>query len=160
MNMEDINPHISTPLDYPLWLSLAEEVEPLFGPMVEDPQFQDGLKRALLGGYAICVMKKEPASLLGGIIFDRLENEILWLAVRSANRKAGIGRLLLQEAINRLDAHRPIRVQTYDPSFPSGLPARKLYLDFGFKDIRSGRPNPAGIPTVIMEKPASQTPLS
>ena len=158
--MEDINPHISTPLDYPLWLSLAKEVEPLFGPMVEDPQFQDGLKRALLGGHAVCVRNVEPASILGGIIFDRQENEILWLAVRSANRKTGIGRLLLQEAINRLDEHRPIRVQTYDPSFPRGLPARNLYLHFGFKDIRSGGLNPAGIPTVIMERPATQTSLS
>jgi hypothetical protein len=41
--------------------------------------------------------------------------------------------------------------QSFDKSVCEGEPARKLYLDLGFTDLKNGGPNPAGVPTVIMQ---------
>jgi len=43
---------ISTPEDFEGWLLLAKEVEPLFGPMVEEPAFREGLRLAIMNGQA------------------------------------------------------------------------------------------------------------
>jgi hypothetical protein len=61
--------------------------------------------------------------------------------------------LLLREAIGRLDPNRPVYVQTYDDTVEAGAAARALYLNMGFADFRDGGLNPAGLSTVIMERP-------
>ena len=48
----------STINDFPDWLRLAEEVEPLFGPMIDDPTFCHGLKQVILEGNAFCFNRK------------------------------------------------------------------------------------------------------
>ncbi|MCE5319177.1 MAG: GNAT family N-acetyltransferase [Parachlamydia sp.] len=151
-----IKPHISTPDDYKQWIQLAREVESLFGPMVEDPNFQEGLRQAISEGNAFCIRKtnggdEEP--LPGGIVVSREANEILWFAVAENCRGAGIGKALLKEAIVCLDHKREIAVTTFDNSVESGFAARRLYLTFGFKDSMPGAMNPAGIPTVVMVRP-------
>jgi len=45
-------------------------------------------------------------------------------------------------------------LQAFYLSVPEGTAARRLYLESGFADLKDGGPNPAGIPTVIMELPA------
>jgi len=147
---------LSHPCDLSDWLALAREVEPLFSPMSDVPEFQDGLRQAMQEKRVLSVRLDDSQSasqLAGGIIIDALENEILWLAVSGVSRGKGIGRLLLREAIDRLDPNRPVYMQTYDETIEAGAAARALYLNMGFRDIRDGGENPAGLSTVIMERP-------
>lgn len=145
--------YLSTLEDYDQWIRLAKEVEPLFGPMVKDPSFNEGLRQAISDGNAFCIRKADGGNgqtLQGGIVVSQEANEILWFAVEEKNRGQRIGETLLKEAIQYLDHNRPITVTTFDGSVEAGLPARKLYQKFGFNDSRPGEVNPAGIPTVIM----------
>lgn len=136
------------------WLALAREAEPLFGPMADDPDFQKGLLKAIQDGRAIAAKEEKTSDVLGGVIIDPEQNEILWLVVKQSARGRGTGQALLEAALERLDIRRPVRVQTYDESVPAGLPARALYTRFGFVDLEPAGLNPAGLPTVIMQKPA------
>jgi GNAT superfamily N-acetyltransferase len=144
--------------DYDDWLMLAKEVEPLFGPMVDDASFRDGLKSAMLEQNAFCVSGAAGDGgeiFLGGVVISREANEILWLAVCRENRRQGTGKALLAEAIAGMDRDRPVTVTTFDRTVEAGLPARKLYLSFGFHDDAPAGLNPAGIPTVSMVLAAS-----
>lgn len=143
----------ATAEDFVGWIRLAQEVEPLFGPMVADPGFQAGLRQAIADRNAFCVRLigwEDGLTLPGGIVISREDNEILWFAVAEASRGQGIGDALLRDALNRLDHRRPITVMTFDGSVEAGLPARKLYQRHGFIDSHPVGLNPAGIPTVIM----------
>lgn len=156
LDFSPVKARISTLEDFDQWLRLAREVEPLFGPMVDDPGFREGLKQALSDGSALCVRKADGGSgrtLHGGIVVSREENEILWLASAEESRGQGIGKALLEEALDCLDRSRPMSVTTFDGSVGEGLPARKLYRMYGFEDSRPGGLNPAGIPTVVMVRP-------
>ncbi|NPU84496.1 MAG: GNAT family N-acetyltransferase [Syntrophaceae bacterium] len=143
----------ATPDHFDGWLELAREVEPLFGPMVDDAAFREGLKRAIEEKIAWCIEEPEEqdrSAFRGGIVASREANEILWLAVSGDHRGRGTGAALLSEAIGRLDRSRPITVTTFDDTIPDGLPARRLYQRFGFEDSAAAGLNPAGIPTVTM----------
>ncbi|BCY16719.1 hypothetical protein hrd7_05680 [Leptolinea sp. HRD-7] len=143
----------SKPDNIDSWLRLAAEVEAIFGPMVDVPEFRAGLIQAMQENRALGAISD--GTLVGGIIFDTDTNEILWLVVSNAARGKGIGRCLIGEAINHLDSNRPIRVQTYDSTIEIGAAARALYSEFGFRDLRDGGLNPAGLPTRIMERSIS-----
>lgn len=139
--------------DYADWLELAKEVEPLFGPMVDDTAFCDGLKQAIREGRAFCASEPDEdgrSMFHGGIVISKDANEILWLAVSGDFRGRGAGAALLSEAVGRLDRNRPIIVTTFDRTIPAGLPARRLYQRLGFTDSAAAGLNPAGIPTVTM----------
>lgn len=143
----------STLEDVDAWLALAKEVEPLFGPMVEDEAFKDALKRAISDRTAFCICSETEdngRSINGGVVVSEESNEIAWLAVSGKMRGKGLGSALLEFAVSRLNREERIRVQTFDESFPEGSPARNLYKKFGFTDYRNGGLNPAGVPTVIM----------
>lgn len=140
--------------DYNDWLKLAEEVEPLFGPMVKDPAFCEGLKGVIQTGTAFCASEYKGNGTYifhGGIIISPENNEILWFAVTKDSRGKGIGRLLLSTAIANLDKNKKITVTTFDETCQTGLPARQLYKSYGFRDSMSAGLNPAGIPIITME---------
>lgn len=143
----------SSPDDFNGWLALAKEVEPLFGPMVDEAGFHEALQQAISSKTAFCI-RAEPGtrdrSLKGGIVISKEQNEIAWLAVSSKHRQRGYGRRLLEFALGELDPCKRIWVQTFSESVPEGKAARGLYLDFGFIDFKPGGLNPAGVPTVIM----------
>jgi len=146
---------LSTLDDYPDWLELAKEVEPLFGPMTDDPNFHDALRAAILEGNAFCVAdggsdSERSGHFHGGIVISRKANEIVWLAVARGSQGHGTGAALLAEAIDRLDHARPVTVTTFDRTVEAGIPARRLYRSVGFRDSGAAGPNPAGIPTVTM----------
>lgn len=148
-----MTPQVSTLDDFTEWMRLAREVEPLFGPMAEEPAFREALQEAIRDGRALCVRRTDAGNrmmLQGGIVISREANEILWLAVEDVSRGQGIGKALLAEAIRHLDPDRLITVTTFDGAVEAGLPARRLYQAFGFKDVQPGGLNPAGIPTVVM----------
>lgn len=144
----------STPGDLPDWLELAREVEQLFGPMVDDPDFIAGLEKGVLDGSALCAAGEpdceDKARILGGIIVSREENEIAWFSVLQESRGRGIGAALLAEALMLLDRARPVSVTTFDDTVEAGIPARRLYQSFGFRDASPAGMNPAGIPIVTM----------
>ena len=150
---------VSDKTDYDAWLALAREVESLFGPMADEPGFQEALKGAIAEDTAYCIRSdhhENKAPLAGGIVISRATNEIAWLAVAEPHRGKGLGRQLLVFALDRLNPYLDMVVQTFDASVPQGAAARKLYLDFGFKDDQDGGLNPAGVRTMIMRRPAQE----
>ena len=130
------------------WLALAREVENLFGPMAEEPEFKAALENAIATGTAFSCCAPDSGTLLGGIVIDPELNEIAWLAVTSAARGQGVGKALLNCALERLDPTRPVTVQTFAASCKAGLPARRLYQNCGFTDHAPADPNPAVAPLV------------
>lgn len=139
--------------DFEGWLELARQVEFLFGPMVGEESFRQGLRHAIDNGHALCIRQDDsgPGSpLCGGIVISHEENRIEWLAVTEEHRGRGFGRGLLQSAVDALDTSREMSVQTFAPGIPEGVAARRLYLSFGFRDHAATGPTPAGIPTIVM----------
>ena len=134
-------------------ISLAREAEPLFGPMAHESSFHDALKGAISQRLVFCLPQADTDTLKGAIIISPDTNEIAWFVVTHTCRNQGIGNQLLDFALTRLDQTQEILVQTFAPSVPEGAPARALYLKSGFRDLRDGGLNPAGIPTVIMGRP-------
>ncbi|MEG6551004.1 GNAT family N-acetyltransferase [Desulfocurvibacter africanus] len=150
---------LATMQDYDDWLILAREVEHLFGPMADETSFQEALRQLLAMKQAFCVRDGDNGSgctLLGGIAIDVGENAIAWLAVATQAQGRGIGKALLTRAIEALDPDRNVVVQTFAPEVLQGIPARKLYQRFGFMDHALADPTPAGVPTVVMVRPAIQ----
>lgn len=142
--------------DLNAWLSLAKEVEHLFGPMAGEESFQIALSNAIDAEQAFCIRQNdamEDVSLCGGIVIIPSENEIGWLAVSEKCRGCGAGEMLLAYAIEHLSPCSPIKLVTFDNTVPEGLPARKLYEKFGFKDQEPMGDNPAGIPVALMVRP-------
>lgn len=139
------------PGDIPAWLELAREVEPLFGPMADSDDFRNGIRQVILDESAFC--GETEGGTIGGIIaLNRQRNEIAWLAVASACRGRGIGRLLMETAMRELDSTAEILVQTFAAGIASGTSARALFTGFGFTDAEAAGKNPAGIDTVIMKR--------
>ena len=152
-----MNVHPATLSDFNALISLAREVEHLFGPMAEEESFRNALKSAISDGLVYCARDNAgDTPALGGIVISKAANEILWFAVSVRHQNRGYGRALLDVAVARLDSRRDIRVQTFDASVSDGIPARRLYTDSGFSDHEDGGPNPAGIPTVIMRLPGTR----
>lgn len=139
--------------DFDAWLQLAREVEPLFGPMADVPEFREGLKAAMDSGQALCCYG--PTGFLGGIVISEEINEIVWFAVKEACRGKGVGDILLSSALVHLDTDKDISVTTFSSEEAGGEAARKLYRKFGFQYAGEGPVNPAGVSTVVMVRSAS-----
>jgi len=95
----------------------------------------------------------DPAVLVyNDSLIDKEENSIEWLAVSEDLKRQGIGRILVEYAINELDSKRDMKVQTFSKGVEAGIPARNLYQAFGFEDQKEMGKNPAGVETVLMIK--------
>ncbi|MCX4971115.1 GNAT family N-acetyltransferase [Streptomyces sp. NBC_00654] len=123
--------------DLPAWLCLASEVEDLFGPMVDDPQFRAAVERNMERGTALCVHAEREVpggELAGGLLMSAHppRYEISWLAVGGAWRGRGIGELLVRTALRDLTAGPgTVEVTTFGPDHP-GRGARGFYEHLGF----------------------------
>ncbi|KJS10201.1 MAG: hypothetical protein VR67_19295 [Peptococcaceae bacterium BRH_c8a] len=135
--------------DYNAWLDLAKEVEPIFGKMVDDIDFENGIRECIFNSLAFCIESNN--KIQGIIAVNSNTNEIIWLAVREESRGKRYGHQLVARALSFLDNKRPVFVQTFSPNIKDGEMARKMYLKFGFIDFKDGGKNPAGIDTVIMK---------
>ncbi len=140
--------------DFHAWLALARDLEPLFGPMVDVPEFRAGLAGAIAAGTALAV-DDATGAFAGGLLFEPDLNAIAWLGVTAAVRGRGLGGALLAAGLAALDPDRPIGVQTFAPGCAEGEAARALYLDRGFVDAAPADPAPSGLPTVLMRRPAA-----
>jgi ribosomal protein S18 acetylase RimI-like enzyme len=132
--------------DIPSWLSLATEVEPLFGPMVNDPGFHKALRETIECAGAFCVREDDGppgVALLGAIMFRRSDSsyKVGWLAVTKKARRKGIGRLLLEHVLSSVISPATITVTTFREDEPEGLPARRFYESLGFQpgELRESR---------------------
>jgi GNAT superfamily N-acetyltransferase len=124
--------------DYRPWLCLAAEVEPLFGPMVREPRFQQALRRNIGRRTAFCVREDDDApgaSLLGGLLFSPTPPlyTIGWLAVAEAYRRQGIGRLLVEYVVRQVRPPAEMVVTTFGRDLAGGYAARQFYERMGFK---------------------------
>ena len=149
--------------DFESFLDLAEEVENIFGSMVNEKSFREGLKGAISNEVAFCIYsdfecnKRNTTNLKGGIVISKTTNEIVWLVVSKQYRGHGVGSLLVEHAINNLNPDKDIFVQTFDKISLQGEVARNLYLKLGFIEHANGGLNPAGVPTVIMCRSPDKT---
>ena len=70
--------------DFDAWISLAREVELIFGPMADELSFQEALRQAISAKAAFCLRtdaNEEDGNLIGGIVISKASNEIAWLVV-------------------------------------------------------------------------------
>jgi GNAT superfamily N-acetyltransferase len=123
--------------DIPGWLSLAAEVEFLFGPMLGDPGFHDFLERNIGRGTALCVREHDgpPGSvLMGGLAFSAKPPlyRIGWLSVATPWRRAGVGRVLVEHTLDRVQVPAEVVVTTFGDDIKAGWPARAFYTSLGF----------------------------
>jgi len=125
-----VHPAPAVEADIPSWLTLAREVEPLFGPM---PMFDVTLRNAIARGAAFCVRDKQ-GQVLGGVLLGGTapENWIRWLAVRRPARGQGIGGALLGGVLRLWPPPCTVSLATFGADNPEGRAARRLYERHGF----------------------------
>ena len=124
--------------DYVNWLALAAEVEDLFGPMVNNPDFQQTLLKNIGRGTAYCIRENDGspgAPLLGGMLFSPKPPlyKISWLVVSKKHQRQGIGQMLVDYGIGQVQSPAEMVVTTFDASTMGGEPARRFYTRLGFK---------------------------
>ncbi|MFC6704092.1 GNAT family N-acetyltransferase [Flexivirga alba] len=124
------------------WLSLAEEVTPLFGPM---PDFEQHVRRGIARGTAFVVT--HGSVVTGGMLLSRDDkaHHINWLAVRHSARRQGIGAALVRTALERWP-EGDVGVVTFSREVDGGDPARSLYRGLGFVDHGATGLAPDGSP--------------
>ncbi|OMF23079.1 hypothetical protein BK133_24885 [Paenibacillus sp. FSL H8-0548] len=129
------------------WLKLASEVEYLFGPMINDPNFIQAIEKNINQCSAFCVRENDgsPGSpLLGGVLFSSANApsyKIGWLAVSSRARNKGIAAELMRFILKRVNIPAEVTVTTFGDDIVDGRPARKLYQKFGFVPQEETIPN-------------------
>jgi GNAT superfamily N-acetyltransferase len=126
--------------DIESWLEIVREFEPLAGPM---PDFADHAKRGIARGTAL--VASDGGSVLGACLLsaDGARQEIRWIAVREANRRHGVGRLLLDAILARWPTGS-IEVVTFTAETAGGEPARRFYEANGFELAGETEPLPNG----------------
>lgn len=138
--------------DVARWLDLAAEVEPLFGPMLDDPEFYRVLLRVIERQTAFCVREENGvpgAPLRGGLLYspsrpDRLEHRIIWLAVTAQARRMGVGRRLVEHTCGLVTPPATLAVITFGEDNVPGRPARRLYERLGFLPQEAAPRGPEG----------------
>jgi ribosomal protein S18 acetylase RimI-like enzyme len=123
--------------DYTPWLALAAEVEDLFGPMVNNPDFQQTLLKNIGRGTAYCIRENDGSpgtSLIGGMLFSPKPPiyKISWLVVSQKYQRQGIGQMLVDYGIRQVQPPAEMVVTTFAPNTAGGEPARRFYNKLSF----------------------------
>jgi ribosomal protein S18 acetylase RimI-like enzyme len=153
----------ATPEDFDSWLHLAGEVESLFGPMVDQPEFHRALLRNVARRTALCIRGVDgpPGSpLLGGLLFSPHQPRyaISWLAVTSNVRNHGIGKALIGEALRRFVSYPcTLEVETFGMDHP-GARSRRFYEQLGFQAGEDCPPGPDGGSRQLFRLPLVEAP--
>ena len=137
------------PADFSSWLRLTAEVEPLFGPMVDEPRFHRALRVNIRRRTAFCVREGDGPSgvpLLGGLLFSPRPPlyTIGWLAVARRSRRKGAGRLLVEHVIGLVQPPAEMVATTFGADVKGGQPARRFYERMGFLPAESAPNGPEG----------------
>ena len=135
--------------DFSSWLSLAAEVEFLFGPMVNEPNFRQVLDKNISRGTAYCVREgggKVSVPLLGGLLFSPKPPKytIGWLAVARQYRRRGIGHRLVKYVFGLVQPPAEMIVTTFGEDIEAGRPARRFYRKLGFHPAEMAPDGPEG----------------
>ena len=147
----------STVADVAAWNELASEVEREFGArLVGTEDWTSRLLAHINGGQAWCARSAADSSIVGGmwLSYGSADTVTLsWLAVRSAHRRQGIGRALVETAL-AVAAGRAMRVVTFGEGHPlqsEAGAARALYLKLGFEPTAEIVPiGPDGTPRAVL----------
>jgi len=143
----------ATENDLPAWCALATEVSPIFrhpADMGTDPEFV-AYAKSKTGKYeALTALDYMSGNAMGFLGFSRTNNRITWFGVFEGYRRKGVGRRLLKTALRQLDHTKPITVETYPEDYEPGIPAKKLYRQFGFVETESGLTGPHNTPICRM----------
>ncbi|WP_134682836.1 GNAT family N-acetyltransferase [Brevibacillus migulae] len=137
----------ATRADIDGWLELAAEVEYLFGPMVEDPQFIQALEKNIERKTAFCVREHDglPGSrLLGGVFFSATHAplyKIGWLAVSSKARNKGVATALVGHLLQLVAVPAEVSMITFGEDVADGRAARNFYQRLGFIPVEQSIPN-------------------
>jgi ribosomal protein S18 acetylase RimI-like enzyme len=135
--------------DFESWLLLAAEVEELFGPMVNEPEFHQVLVRKIARGSAFCVRRADgpPGTpLAGGLLLSQHSQRygISWLVVSAAWRSNGVGKALVRAALRRSVTYPcTLEVDTFGIDHP-GARSRGFYEQLGFRAEENLAPGPEG----------------
>ncbi len=140
---------VAQPPDIPAWLKLAREVEPLFGPMVDDPGFRRALDKNIARATAFCIRAGDGppgAPLLAGLLLSPKPSlyTVGWLAVTQTQRRQGLGHLLMAHVLGLVIPPAEVVVTTFGPGHPGGEPARRFYARLGFQPAESAPNGPEG----------------
>jgi GNAT superfamily N-acetyltransferase len=140
---------IAQPADIPVWLDLARGVEPLFGPMINDPAFHHTLQKNIARVTAFCIREADGpagAPLLGGLLFSPKPPvyTIGWLAVAQSHQRRGIGQKLVEYIIGLVDVPAELVITTFGSDHPAGEPARCYYEHLGFLVAEPAPDGPEG----------------
>ena len=155
---------IATRADIPSWLELASQVEFLFGPMVDQPDFQSALRKNIDRESAYCVREQDQsagAPLMGGLFlsFRPPEYHIRWLSVDQQWRRRGIGTVLLEYVFDLIKPPAELFVTTFGADNLEGQPARQFYKKMGFEFFAEAPPGPEGGSREIFQKPFLADPV-
>ena len=140
---------IATRADISGWLALASQVESLFGPMVDQPDFHNALRKNIDRRSAYCVRVRDQsagAPLIGGLFlsFRPPEYHIRWLSVGQQWRRRGIGTVLLEYVFDLIKPPAELFVITFGEDNLEGQPARRFYEKMGFGPFAEAPPGPEG----------------
>jgi GNAT superfamily N-acetyltransferase len=139
--------------DFDGFLSLAAEVEHLFGKMVAEQGFHNALTLHLSRSSAL--VAEQPGAgksgagrsgIAGGLMFDPggPKYHVDWLVVSEQVRGTGVGRALMDSAMEHfVRGPGTIEVVTFGPGHP-GAAARDFYAGLGFAAGLMTWPGPEG----------------
>lgn len=135
----------ATPQDIPAWLTLAAEVESLFGSLVADASFNNALRKNIQRGSAFCVREGNGppgVPLMGAMLWSAHppRYEIGWFAVALGWHRHGVGRALVEHALSFAHPPAEIAVTTFGEDVPGGEPARGFYRAMGFEPAEPAQP--------------------
>ena len=148
---------IATRADISNWLELASQVEFLFGPMVDQPDFQRALRKNIDRESAYCVREQDRsagAPLMGGLFLSCRppKYHIRWLSVDQQWRRRGIGTVLLEQVFDLIKPPAELFVTTFGEDNLEGQPARHFYKKMGFEPFAAAPPGPEGGSREVLRK--------
>ncbi|MFG1622216.1 GNAT family N-acetyltransferase [Kribbella sp. NPDC049227] len=143
----------ATVAELPAILRLAGEVEHWFGPMVDNPGFHRAVEEHIADERALVAFapEREPA---GAILFGGSSPTfaVHWLVVSDGVRGQGVGRRLMDAALDRLTggsglgAGEAVEVTTFGVDHPGAINsgARVFYERLGFSRAERAPDGPEG----------------